>query len=467
MKNKIKFLIFVIILLVLNIITVYAATDTLCSKTFGDKGYSCQTGKLGDLKNKGLDCKAAGSCEGTNCCGSSANSYCCGPSLCEQNYDGYKCVSGIKSELENKNSYKCKSATDCEGGVCCGPATNLYCCPSETGTQATPTAFDFLSIPGVPVILQSYETLKVPPEITYYDLQKRSTSGTVQIKALYDEANGFKQIAQLRREYIGLPINVILQQESGKIVKESGVNLASTVTQTAVLNNQVSVDLTGESCGTEGYVCALGTVDDLEGKGYTCSESCNEKFTCCKAPADTKSISTSTQDKQTTTTKGSNAIILKAASARDIRVAFTDKWQWCQTTTIGNACSGSYKDLSSIKNIWFAGDKYTKIVKDLPDANYEEGIKSILLNLAYLQFEQNFKMPIDIEQKTDNKNNYVAVLLILNQQKDSIDIKVGNKIFNNALSIGYQEVLAATAMKIPVLKETNQLTAAVKAIKSI
>lgn len=419
MKNKIKFSIFVIILLVFSVISVYAATTSLCETTFGNQNYKCTTGNINDLKNQGLDCK---------------------------------------------------QGKVCNGDYCCGTAANLYCCQTQSVTPLNSNVFDFLSIAGMSYLVSNYQGLSVPPGYGYLDLQQRATSVNVKVGALYAEATGYKEIAKLRREFIGLPINVLLENENArKIVKTPASQIATSTTQKT---QQAAVDLTGQPCGgtlLKDYSCI--SVDKVVNQ-QDCASNCqdNPNFLCCKTQTSTTSSSTIIPKKSETTTQGfipNRALILRATGGRDMRIYYQNKWQWCKTSTNplkGNECADNYVTLTinspSSSDFWFVGDEYVSLVKDLPNLGYEEGITNLLTNLAQLQIDKGTKMPLTIATQTIRGLVYVDVLLTLNKQKDSIDIKIGNTVFANAFDYKYpaDNSLAKT------LTKTEQFTEVVKAI---
>ncbi len=132
--------------------------------------------------------------------------------LCDQLWskDGYSCIPGNLNELQSQN-YICKTTKkDCNNNWCCGNNPKLYCCilRSDPITITRNIGDNFLSITNgesISSLVEKYKRLSIPPEITYQALYKRSVDIKLGVTALYEEATGYKQIAALKREFLGVP----------------------------------------------------------------------------------------------------------------------------------------------------------------------------------------------------------------------------------------------------------------------
>ena len=360
--NKKVFLIIVLFLLVFSL-GVYAADPEFpCGKAKGSEGYKCVKGDRVDLEKKYSDCKEGKVCDKEYCCGDSDGIYCCKSYSCETTFEGYQCTIGGLEELRSKG-YDCKNSGGCNGKDCCGTSSTLRCCKkSDVSSGSNP--FDFGSISGINQRVSEYRGLN------YFDLQERSSDQKIKIQALYSEALGYKEIAILRREYLGVPLNVLVQES--QYIKKTGSSSGSSSNEETTTQEQSSESNklnSGSHCGNaEGYFCVK------EDEGTNCFNSnppCSNGLACCK-PGEKKVI-----PKKEIETRG---LIIRAGESiyeGYNRVFFSSNvgfWSWCKTNWENKECDTGYKRLM---------ESYTspEILKVLRGKNYDEGIDELLYSL--------------------------------------------------------------------------------------
>ncbi len=134
----------------------------------------------------------------------------------------YSCIKGNLRELKKTNicNDECNVIT---GGapsqtVCCN--SGFHCCTEKISDQKPNLILvnqnnKFEDINGVKESLQAYATLSVPNngQITYGTLAQNSLDPSVPSKAIYGEAQGYKEIAGLKRDYEG----ILLFEEAKKL----------------------------------------------------------------------------------------------------------------------------------------------------------------------------------------------------------------------------------------------------------
>ena len=292
--------------------------------------------------------------------------------------------------MENKN-YRCKSTEDCNGKNCCGDAKDLFCCVSpEKSKTASAESLEFSTLPELKELISKYQQLSIPMNdpggTSYFNLQTMTDSSSIRAQALYAEALGYKQIAQLRREYIGLPVNILVEKSEGKIeLKEAPA---------------VFRDLTDKPCGEAGYLCIK--LEDPDKETYTCSKNCEDpNFLCCNK---LEAAKTKVADKTT-----SKNIILKKALAGDyIQLIFVPSWAsagesgwgWCKGTF---SCKNYVKIASnSPPDDEVKSDYYLKILRDLASKTYKDGINYTLYQFVELSVNEKYIPKLIIRDEKGN-----------------------------------------------------------------
>src|SRR3989344_5057412 len=225
----------IIFLVFILVTTLIVNAEGLCEEEFSSEGFTCFNGKESNLISQGFSCKPQTECgEGKKCC-ETVNTACCKsptPQVlveksknqdtgCSEKYgkNNYMC---IPNTLKQDNSI-CITGKQCNGDYCCGTGV-YYCCqvadgkvvknPYVKGVEQGLTVDDrnnFTSLKldsnSVASLIYEYKSLAVPKEngIGYFDLYIRSSDLNVKRQAVYQEALGYKQIASMRRDFLGIP----------------------------------------------------------------------------------------------------------------------------------------------------------------------------------------------------------------------------------------------------------------------
>ncbi|MBS3168536.1 hypothetical protein J4216_05390 [Candidatus Woesearchaeota archaeon] len=420
-----------LIVLTLNV----NAENTGCNEKYGEQLFTCTTGSLKSLENEGYSCVTGKKCDGNYCCGSGGE-YCCRKldlgtlkqlstkldTGCIQEYgtNDYMC---IPAEFK-KDSYVCIKGKECNNNYCCGTG-NSYCCQIAGGEQvkeiiAKDSLFSFESLGDnkVKTLISDFKNLK-SGDIDYERLSRESVSTNIKASSLYDQAKGYKEIAGLRRDYLGIPAYVITKPDN--IEKK-------------VVSSQQS--------GTEVPGSGISIKEDL----FSDDEE-----------------NTKSKEKES----DSYEIVLQGPGTNHIVFFKNSKWYWCkdQRTTsflpgIEPHCENTEKNVEDLKGL-DGNSKYYNIIPNLKDKGLSDGLDILLILTAEYHFQKagtryqsdfelyvkEIKKTISFKPKSDK------------QSKGTADLKIDDQSF--------PEVIEYDTSKKPIVKSTNSYINALVDIKEL
>ncbi|HLC86421.1 MAG TPA: hypothetical protein VJG30_03990 [Candidatus Nanoarchaeia archaeon] len=294
-------------------------------------------------------------------------------------------------------------------------------------------------------LLDKYSTLKAPETAanaySYNTLERASLDPDVRAQALYNNALGFKQIAELRREFQALPVDEIKKEAKTEKLQKKSLCAEVTATYGKPFSCQKlspgqkpdpSNCITGRSCNGE-YCCG-------EGDLYCCAEGFGESI----------EVTEEQETKESVTNLVNNIIIeIEDGNLREpnLQFMFDGSWKWRTKN------KKEFNDLD-ISN----------------DGLSSEWFKSIIINLRKNRFSFEEGIKIMIEQVNNKKPNFVegeisSKLILLSQDPENEKLQTfeaypsGKKqkiIYNTVISRVYERSQAIEKEKKQEVQEREE-----------
>ena len=338
---------------------------------------------------------------------------------------------------------------------------------------------DFEKLNAVSELLTQYYTLQAPQgssnAYSYSTLELASLSPEVRAQALYSDALGLKQIAELRRSYQGLPLNEIKNtpqiivgkgaQERKEVIGQTtskvkaGVIIPKSNEKFLCTNYHAKINPEGTpySCQKIPKGEDPVTIGCISGKlcgGQYCCGTSKDIYCCPKneevpKPEEIPLISGETKALNVREVKTSKDLIINGQGLVNLRLQYRSdgNWYFCTTNRLNNNCNEPPKEITKShppESLDIGTDsEFYHTILDINDLDYESGLNQIVASFLFFRLRDGDLLLRDRvwEIENDDSSKTEISFEVGETLVGTVDIVVGDKRFNNVVVIKSQAEL--------------------------